>query len=335
MTSSTGPLNFRTIVGILSALVRGDWTKFQHTHETVAQGGTLLAGDSSLLGGHPPGDFLLVDGTNSMTGDLNLNSNNIVNGKNGVFAANVSALSMTATSGVTTDLVVSTRLGTAETGGITRDVRMEQRRSPRWWLKNPAQTTYTNQGMIAAPTVTTSTAAASGDSLVRPLLTIDTTAVAASFCEVITAAFNYVRPVWLPTWSVPVRTPLAATNVRHWIGLGTQSLNAQASPTTIAIAAFYYDTGVHGTAFWRTYTCNAAAATSTTTSVAYAANTEAMYRIETDGTVYNFYIDDVRVAQHTTTLPGSSTNMGFFATLTNLLTTAAQQKVGTFTLIHT
>lgn len=330
MTASTGPAVWRSLVGVLSALVRGDWTLFNHDHSSFSQGGPA---DATSLQGLAPSDFLRIDGSNSMSAPLDMAGNDII-------AAGDVACS-TATAGtVVSDLIQSSRPGTAESGGITRDLRVEQRRSPRWWLKNPAAAAYVNQGMAAAPTVTSNTAAASGDSIVRPLLTIDTAATTGSFCEVITAAFNYVRRCWSPTLCVPFRTALApATNIRHWVGYSTLSLNASASPTTAHIAAIYYDTSVHGTAFWRAYTCNGAAATSTTTTAPYTANAEQMLRVEMEsdasGAVVNFYLDDVRIASHSTTLPGNTTFMGFFSTLTTLTTAAVQQKVGTFTLIHT
>lgn len=235
------------------------------------------------------------------------------------------------------DLLVSTRLQTGDSGGQPRDVRLEQRRSPRWWLKNPSATTYSSVGMISAPTVTTSTAVASGDTLTRPYVTIDTAASTNSFCEVITATFGFIRRCWSPTLVVPVRTPATITNVRHWIGFGNQSLNAVGAPTTQHVAAFRYDTGVDGTVFWRCVTCNGASGvTTTTTAVAYAASTEAVFRIEMDAAVgVSFYIDDVRVALHTTNLPGNTTNMGFASTVTTLNSTAKDQRVGTFTLLHT
>ena len=123
------------------------------------------------------------------------------------------------------------------------------------------------------------------------------------------------------------------SNVRHWCGLSSAALDQVGTPTTEHVAAFRYDTGVDGTAFWRTVTCDGSAVTTTTTSVAAANDTTKPggwnMRIEWDtGNVY-FYIDDALVSTHTTNLPGSTTMLGVRASVTTL-TTAAKR----LSLIH-
>lgn len=235
------------------------------------------------------------------------------------------------------DTIISARPTWQQSGdGYTRDIVTYQRRSVREWLKNPAQTGHTSVGMIGAPTITSAAGAASGDTINRPMLTIATGAVANGVAEVITPSMNFIRRCWSPTLVFPFLIPNPATNVRIWIGIFNASLAAlAANPTTQHVAALRYDTGLDGTAFWRSVTCDGATANVNTTTAAVVAAAESVYRFEMEGAVVNFYIDDVLIAQHVANLPGNTTFCGFGATVVTLVATNLQPRTGTFTLLHT
>jgi hypothetical protein len=112
------------------------------------------------------------------------------------------------------------------------------------------------------------------------------------------------------------------TNSRYWVGLFSASPVASGVPNIHAVA-FRYDTGVDGTAFWRTVSIagTGASANVTTTSVAVAINTAYKLRIRVVTTSkVEFYINNVLVATHTTTLPTSSTLLGYGCQVTTLTT---------------
>ncbi len=80
MTGSTAPVGWRALVGILSALVRGDWTLFNHDHTSASQGGSLV---------HPSGyDGFLHDGTIYTARRLANTQTTVALGNFGVMTAN-------------------------------------------------------------------------------------------------------------------------------------------------------------------------------------------------------------------------------------------------------
>lgn len=204
----------------------------------------------------------------------------------------------------------------------------------RQWIKNPNDTAFVNVGFVAGPTVTSSTAAATGDTATRPYLTVDTAATTNSVAKVVSAALNYVRRCFIPILNWPFRTGPSVATVSFWIGFTSASLDAVATPTTQHVAAFRYDTSVDGTAFWRCITCNGASGvTTTTTSVAVSTATEYNFRIEMDSSNVFFYIDNVLVGTHTTNLPGNTTNVGLVQSATTLANAAIQFRSATLSLL--
>lgn len=228
-------------------------------------------------------------------------------------------------------------IGSAD--GVTQRLVTYQTRAPRYWLKNPSATTIISSGAIAAPTVTTQTSV-SGDTATKTFLTINTAASNGSVASVVSTT-AFLRRCHSFTLVQPTAAGDAASqaNVRRWIGAWSADPSATGAPTTQHMAAFRYDTGVDGTAFWRCVTCDGASGvtTTTTTVAAGTAAQENVFRIETDGALGHvaFYIDDVCVALHTTNLPGNTTNLFHGWTLTNLDATVRIIKVGSTTLIHT
>lgn len=244
----------------------------------------------------------------------------------------VRATSPTITTPVIAEITYATPK-TREAGGIARDLLDYRVRQPRMWLKNRSDTAFVNVGMTAAPTVTTSTAAASGDTTNCPLLTIDTAASTNSVCNIISTAAVCHR-AYLPTLVWKFRTAASIASLRLWCGFAAGTLSLTSTPTTINCAAFRYDTSVDGTAFWRCVTSTGAAVTTTTTTQSIATGTEYNMRIEMDAGNVAFYINDVRVALHTTNLPGSTTSLKIESSCTTLENVAKGFRSGSMTLLH-
>lgn len=115
-----------------------------------------------------------------------------------------------------------------------------------------------------------------------------------------------------------VQTGNVITNVRYWVGLADSLLNATSSPTVPAVAAFRYDTGPDGTAFWRCVTSDGAGGVTTTvTTTPIATSTPYRLMVQTTISEVTFWIDNVLVARHTATLPGNLT-LGYNISVTTL-----------------
>lgn len=189
------------------------------------------------------------------------------------------------------------------------------------FLADPGAATGTRVGLLTAPTLT---GAATGDDTVRPLLRHTSGSTSGNSAGVI-SGFDVTRSGWLSKTAFVYQTGGTITSSRWWCGWTTATLVAVATPTTQHVAAFSYDTGRDGTVFWRTVTCDGAAATVTATSVAFAGSTAYNLRIEMNGaTNVLFYIDDVLAATHTTNLPSTAQLLGFQMTVTTL--TAATRR---------
>jgi len=225
--------------------------------------------------------------------------------------------------------------------GVAQRLVTYQTRQPRYWLKNPASTSFTSVGMIAAPTVTSFAAGGTtGDTATRPYLTINTTTTIDQEASVVSTT-AFLRRAFMPTLVVPIHAGDAASqsNIRRWIGFWSATLAAVSTPTTQHVAAFRYDTALDGTAFWRCVTCDGASnvTTTTTTIAADTTSAERIFRIEMNGSLgqISFYIDDVCVALHSTNLPGNTSAMIVGVSMTTLTAAARNMRVGSLTLIHT
>lgn len=106
-----------------------------------------------------------------------------------------------------------------------------------------------------------------------------------------------------------VQTGIVHTNIRMWAGLTTADLNTISSPTAASVCAFRYDTsaGDGGTGNWRAVSSNGAGGVQVTDTLV-AANVNATgfrLMIVTSVTTIFFYINDVLVATHSTSVPAN------------------------------
>lgn len=187
-------------------------------------------------------------------------------------------------------------------------------------LANAGATTLATIGFAAASTKTgTVTTADDANGIFHKLRTTSALNNSAGWLS----AFTLTKLDWLPRFAARVQLDTGAiTNSRYWIGLFSASPVASGVPNIHALA-FRYDTGVDGTAFWRCVTIagTGASANVTTTTVATAINTAYdLYIVPNSTTKVSFYINNVLVAVHTSTLPTSSTLLGYGCQVTTLTT---------------
>jgi hypothetical protein len=122
--------------------------------------------------------------------------------------------------------------------------------------------------------------------------------------------YSLSRRDWKPIFAATIKTYSDLTSSRIWAGLFSATPFGSATPSLHYIA-FRYDTGADGTAFWRCVTDNGSGSpTVTTTTAAIAVSTRYALRFECSASDVKFYIDDVLVATHTTTLPTSTQSLG-------------------------
>lgn len=203
-------------------------------------------------------------------------------------------------------------------------------------LKNQGAASVANVGFLAAPTLTAT--ASNADDSDGVWLNHATTAVSGNASGVISAAFTIVRTDWAVEYITVIKTDASAiTSNRIWVGLFSANPDANARTGNIHLAAFSYDTGIDGTAFWRTCTSNGAGGwTTNATTQSIVANTKYTMRIVTNttGTSIAFYINDVLVNTHTTTLPTSTQLLGYGNRITTLTTAIRNLKWGRIAILE-
>jgi hypothetical protein len=192
-------------------------------------------------------------------------------------------------------------------------------------------TTLVTDGTAAPTVATTNVTAAADDVAAGPGVSYTTTAASGVDTGVI-SAFGVVQSRWAPLFYARITTDASAiTSTRLWAGLTSAELAAlSADPTTQHVAAFRYDTGLDGTAFWRTVTTGGTASTVTTTTVAIAANTSYELLVEGNsaGTAFRFFVNGVLAATHTTNLPTTTTGLGYLVRLRTLAASARALRLG-------
>lgn len=140
-----------------------------------------------------------------------------------------------------------------------------------------------------------------------------------------------------PIFLMRAKTGPAITDIqnsRMWFGLF--SANPMASATPVAhLAAFRYDTGADGTAFWRCVTSDGAALTVTATTVAVAQDTVYEFMIAmTDPANIRFYINGILVATHTTNLPSLTQDLGHNEQIRTLIASSVNIKLKRIFMEH-
>jgi hypothetical protein len=124
--------------------------------------------------------------------------------------------------------------------------------------------------------------------------------------------FSMTRFDRRPIFDSAIRTGGVITVSRIWCGLFSADPMASATPA-VHLMAFRRDTSA-GDANWQAVTDNGSGTpTVTNTGITVAIDQSNRFSIVVDsaGANVRFYIDEVLVATHTTTLPGATTNLGY------------------------
>lgn len=270
-------------------------------------------GKVKLRGSSLTGDSVTIPATVTSSGNI-ASKPNMHFGANGLIYKSTD----TTSSGGSTDSAVYATLYNMrqmlDSIAQLKDKRMAQE------LANAGATTLATIGFAAASTKTgTVTTADDANGIFQKHRTTSASGNSAGWLS----AFTLTKTDWLPEFNAYVQLYTGAvTNSRYWVGLFSATPVASGVPNVHALA-FRYDTGVDGTAFWRTVSIagTGASANVTTTTIAVAINTAYKLRIVVNTTSkVSFYINNVLVAVHTSTLPTSSTLLGYGCQVTTLTT---------------
>lgn len=193
---------------------------------------------------------------------------------------------------------------------------------------------------VLPPTVATANITPSSDDQAEgPLVKYLTTAASGVDAGVISPV-GAVQPRWAPYFYGRIRTDASAiTSTRLAVGLVSADIASNAGPastgsySTAAGAWLRYDTGVDGTAFWRTVTGSGTTATVTTTTAAITADTsyELIIEINAAASSIRFVINGTAVATHSTNLPSASAALAAIARLRTLAASARALRFGRIT----
>lgn len=202
-------------------------------------------------------------------------------------------------------------------------------------LANMGAATLTTSGFAAAPTVTGTPASA--DDADGPWQDYVSGGVSGNTGGLNSAA-AVCRRDWDPVFVARIKTGSIITNLRYWVGLFSGSPVASGAPA-LHLAGFRYDappsSPLDATAFWRCATDDGGAApTVTTTTVAIATSTLYLMAIKLGGGSVEFFVNGTRVASHTTDLPGLTTSLSYYATVTTLSAATRNVKVSRLGLTH-
>jgi hypothetical protein len=124
--------------------------------------------------------------------------------------------------------------------------------------------------------------------------------------------FDMVQPVRLLSFTASIQFEAILTDIRVWVGLFSATPVGSGTPA-ITYAAFRYDTGIDGTAFWRCVSDTNTGAPTVTTTVVPITSINTPYRLSVvldSATSARFYINGLLVATHTALIPGTGQPLG-------------------------
>lgn len=211
------------------------------------------------------------------------------------------------------------------------------------WHKDPGATTITPFGSLATKTAV-GASNSSQDNAGAPWIQYITGANNGDAAGYESSAAVTQRS-WNPRCVQRVKLGPNIQSSRHWIGWSSASLKAVGSPTTQHVMAFRYDTGqgdntagAGSTPVFVCVTCDGGGtpvvSPTVVSAVVEGSKTDGwLFGCEAGASAVNFYIDSgsgwVFVAQHVSSLPGSTTGLLGIQTTTTLTTAA---KRGFFSL---
>lgn len=178
-------------------------------------------------------------------------------------------------------------------------------------------------------------AGASGDSASLPSETQSTGNVTGNTAGLITSV-TVTQRGWSPTGVFKVLTAASIANIRLIVGFVSADLSGVGTPTTQHVAIVWYDTGVHGTAFWRCTTCDGTTVLTTVTSIPITNSTVWNHRVEIDeaSATVTFYINDVLAAVHSSNIPGQTQQLYMESAVTTLANAVKRLGISSMHLIQ-
>lgn len=197
--------------------------------------------------------------------------------------------------------------------------------------KDTGAATYSTFGMVAPTTFGSSSASA--DTAEGPMIAHVTAASAGATAGVKTA-YTIVRRDWSTKLVCKINTHTSIANTRLWIGLFSADPSGAATLGAAHGAAICYDSGVDGTAYWRTITSDGATETRTATPFSIAAATAYEFRIDLLPSTVEFYIGRTLANVHTATLPTATQVLGYQASVTALGAAARRIYVSRVAMTH-
>jgi hypothetical protein len=158
-------------------------------------------------------------------------------------------------------------------------------------------------------------------------INVATSGVLGNVASLLPSGFGWQSRNALGIWVCRFKTGADITNIRLWLGLFSGNPSGAADPA-LHIAGFRYDTGVDGTAFLRTVTKDGTTINAAASTLAMAADTKYLLRIELDASEVRFYSSGTLLATHTANLPTASQTMAPCVTLTNLAASSRSFRYG-------
>jgi len=180
-------------------------------------------------------------------------------------------------------------------------------------IKNPGATTATLVGILTAPTYTATLS--STDGIDGRWMTHTSGASVNSWTGVL-SAYTVLNAATDLEYMTRIKTGSDITAMRYYMGYfsSTPVTGFTARSSTAKVIAFSYDTGLDGTAFWRTVTSNGATWSVQTTTQSIATSTAYDLRIsctKVDSSC-RFYINGTLQTTHTSGIPAAAApNLGY------------------------
>jgi hypothetical protein len=197
---------------------------------------------------------------------------------------------------------------------------------------DPNATTW-QTSLMAAPTPTASSTA-NADDATGGAIQLNTSTVSANVASLVAGTGGIVRGDW--NWELEGLIARASTNTsshRIWFGLFASTPSGSSDPSGVSGAGFLLATDVSG--FIQAWSNDATSTgTTTNTAISTTAGTRQRWRLRSDGTNIEFFVDDVLAATHTSQHPVAATYHTVGVYCTTLTNAARGVQIGRITLAH-
>jgi hypothetical protein len=214
-------------------------------------------------------------------------------------------------------------------------VQLLYRTSTRWIVRHtvpdPNATTW-QTSLMGAPTVTAS-ATTNTDNATGPQIQLTTSNVSGNVALIELGVGAFVRGDWNWDFEVIAAAGGTITSVRYWIGLFSSAPSGSDDPSGVTGAGFHFNPA--SSANWRAWSNDGSSTGAfTDTNVVVATTSTTRFRLRSDATNIQFYINDVLVATHSSQHPSASLYHEPSAYCTTLSAATRSIRVGRFSVAH-